>query len=512
MAPPSSRPKLGIIKRIARMIGLNINTDQVTGQSIADRPPSLGEQTGKQAGDAGTTGAVSLVGGNGGVGFSNGFVGFGGNIQTARALPGTYKLYRQMRNNPTVAIARMVASLMLKAAEWSYVPKGEDVPEDRVELVRRTFEQLHRRFMDDVVRCLDYGWSPFEKVWVPDQGDIILAKLKPLLVDNTTILVTETGAFAGLRNRGVDLTANKSFLFTYDGEAGNLYGRSLNENIKKVWEAWERDFQKWADYLATSARPIPMVEYPLGQSRDASGTTVDNHLIALAILQQLESGIGVTMPKQWVPWAEELLENGAKVEDLAAWTISWLEPKSSRGKEFADALRHWERLLLRGWLVPERAVTEGEHGTKAETETQTDIVILNSQDLMDDIMECLNLFAVDQLLVLNDGPEAKGTVRIEATPLVDTDIAFLRTVVADALKGPAGMDLLVTLVDAKALIEKSGVPIRDDAESADIVDEMVRSENERLAAEAEAEKAKAEATPEPPSNAPPENAPPAPGA
>lgn len=472
---PNGKP--GFWGRVSRTLNFNQIIDRPTGEQMAASPPRMGEQTGNQTVNGGS---VTL----GGMPFAGGGLFLPGRNGLGQPLPGTLKLYRRMSANPTVAIARMVNTVMLQAADWSYKAVGADVPDERIELVKRTFEPIRRRFIADVGRALDYGFSPFEKVWVEDQGDIIYAKIKPLLVDSTEILVDKaSGAFSGLKAKNVELTANKSFLFTYDGEAGNLYGRPLNENIKQAYSAWERDFARYAQYLSMSAQPIPMIEYPLGRSQDASGAEQDNQLIAMGILQSLQSGMGVTMPKQWLPWAQELLENGANASDLAAWTISWLEPKSARGKEFLEALRYWDRLMLRGRLAPERTVTEGEHGTKAEVEAQTDIVILNTQDLLDDIMECVNGFLTDPLLVVNFGPEAKGTVKIEASPIVDNELVYLRKIVELAVGGQLGVDLLTTLIDTKTLIEKSGVPINEEATSTDMMDELIRQEEERSARE-----------------------------
>jgi len=286
----------------------------------------------------------------------------------------------------------------------------------------------------------------------------------------------------GLKNTAskstVFLPLNKSFLFTYDGEAGNLYGRSRMENVKRPWAKWEETFDRESKYLGMSASPVPFVSYPTGTSMDATGAEVDNSQIAAAILMNIQEGLGVTMPKQWVPWAAELLKNGAKADDLLAWTITWLEPKSARGAEFLNALRHQERLMLRGWLAPERTVTEGQHGTNAETESQTDIVVLSSQDLMDDMMECVNNDLVNQVLVLNFGPEAKGMVKAVASPLVDQDIQFLQEIAKNMVTGPAGLELVTNMIGQEDLFDRVGIPANQDGNGKDLFDALVDRQEE----------------------------------
>ena len=43
--------------------------------------------------------------------------------------PGTYKTYREMRTNPTVALARMMARAPIQSAKWSVESEDEDLQE-----------------------------------------------------------------------------------------------------------------------------------------------------------------------------------------------------------------------------------------------------------------------------------------------------------------------------------------------------------------------------------------------
>ena len=75
------------------------------------------------------------------------------------------------------------------------------------------------------------------------------------------------------------------------------------------------------------------------------------------------------------------------------------------------------------------------------------------------------------------------STQVAAAPIVDNDIVFLRKIAEKAVSGQMGVDLLTTLIDTKALIEKSGVPVNEDASTADMMDELIRQEEERAARE-----------------------------
>ena len=54
--------------------------------------------------------------------------------------PGTYKTYREMRKNPTIAMARMLATAPVRTAEWS-LEADEGVPAARVDFIKAQLDK-----------------------------------------------------------------------------------------------------------------------------------------------------------------------------------------------------------------------------------------------------------------------------------------------------------------------------------------------------------------------------------
>ena len=148
----------------------------------------------------------------------------------------------------------------------------------------------------------------------------------------------------------------------------------------------------------------PVITYPEGTGKDAYGADQPNHVLAWQVLQNLGRGNGVAMPNRLAPWAEEWAMRGVDPVQLAAWQIKFMESSEEHGNDFVAQMQHKETLMLRGWLVPERAVAEGHFGTKAEAESHADMAVAIAQHDMFDLLRAFNENVVDPLLALNFGP------------------------------------------------------------------------------------------------------------
>lgn len=374
-----------------------------------------------------------------------------------------YATYRKMRTNPTLALARMVATAPIRAAEWSWEVE-DDASDDRMEFVQGVLDPLYPAMLTNALYALDYGWQSFEKVWEVKDNRLTIKKLKPLLPDISEIVVDkETGEFAGIKQGKVTLDPSKALLFTYDGEAGELYGRSRHENVRmKAWQPWEDTMSRTGQYITKVSGAIPMVRYPEGKSRDAIGSEVDNYIIATHILATLGKLNGVAMPTNMSAWAEDLARQGVDIEKLWAWQISFIESTGQHGGDLRSLLSHFEALMMRGWLVPERAAIEGQHGTKAESEVHQDIVIAGAELLLDEFIDTIQKQVVDQVLVLNFGEDARGTVKLKPSPLVDEKAMLVRDMVKQVLTQPANVPLLLHTLDMDAMLDNAGLPKREE--------------------------------------------------
>ncbi len=403
--------------------------------------PGTGEQTKKQAVFSGdVAGTLSTL------------PGFG---VPAR---GTYLTYRQMRSNPSIALARAVSMAPIRTAPWA-VKANDDAPKDRIDFVQEQVKYFWPGLIKNILFALDYGWSPFEKVWgVNKEGRLVYRKLKPLLVDKTKALVeNKTGQFSGLRQGGIDLPINKSFIFTYDGEAGDTFGRSRHENIRTTaWNQWNEISKRFAQFAVKTASVIPIIQYPEGEGQDKDGNVKQNYELAKQVLDNLGKGSGVCMPNTLAAWIGDLQRSGQDVKEVKAWIIDFLEAKGNHGKAFIDMLRHSEALMMRGWLVPERAATEGQYGTKAESETQGELAMVIADLTFSDILQSVNWHIINPLLVYNFGLEAENTIWLAPGSIDPVKRKFFREIMKKILGD--NVDLFMDWVDIDAFLDALDIP------------------------------------------------------
>lgn len=401
------------------------------------------------------------------MGWGGGVIGQRSNVPgfLSQPSPATYTTYRRMRCNPTIAIARAALFAPAKANAWTYEAQ-DGVPDERVQFVQEQFDHLKPRLIQDVLRAVEYGWQPFERVYsVDDEGRYVYSRAKALLPDESEPIVDDkTLHLIGVDNNGTRLSLQKAAVLTYDAEGDDPYGRSIYENIREdAWWPWQDTAKKLLKYYTKMAGVIPIIRYPMGKSQDASGQEVDNFENAATTLRSLGVGDGVAVPTQIDGAFEDILRGGANVADLMAWQISFLETKSGGGAEMSTGLRDYERLMVRGMLQPERSILEGQFGTKADAGSHADLGLLIATDLNEWCVREINRLFVDPLLAVNFGPDARGSVYIKASPLLDDEKAFIRGLVQATLS--ANPDLLMAVSDFDAMLDSTGVP-----KSAEVVD------------------------------------------
>jgi len=385
--------------------------------------------------------------------------------------PGTIQTYRKMRSNPTIAMARVAATAPVKKAEVS-VGSTSDADPRWKEFIEKNIIPKWSWIRNQSLFALDYGNQPFEKIFdLNEDRLIVLKKLKPLLAEKTKILVEkETGAFAGLKQDKVTLPPEKSYCYVNDSEAGSFFGRARHENCRFEWSQWKDTAIRMGDYGRKVSGVIPIILYPEGESDDAQGSATSNFELAESMLRNLGSKMkGIAIPNQFAKWSDDLIRNGVDLEQLRPWIISFLEPKGQHGADFVKQLGYWDKNLVRGWLMPERAVVEGEHGTKAEAVAHIDVALTVAEELLEDLVRCVNWYIVDQLLVINFGEQARGQVFLEHGPLVDADKLFIRKLIEKVLGNAGGFELLIDVLDIDSMIDQSGLPRSESVDDSNLL-------------------------------------------
>lgn len=369
------------------------------------------------------------------------------------SLPASYETYRQMRKHPTIAMARALSVAPIVAAEWSVVA-DEGGTDEMVEFIKAQFLEVREPLIESaLLGGIDFGHQGYEKVFVEDGSRLGIKKFKPLLQDKTELLIDEdTGAFAGFKQDGKDLPIEKCLLIPFRVEGTQWHGYPLLENAREQWNQWRQANDGAARYDNRLAGAHWVVYYPAGTTLDENGVEKDNVEIAKRILDSLEASSSIAVPQNSVA------KDNPLEEMPEGWKIEIMGDGGGRQPAFIDRLRYLDTMMVRALLLPERAVTEGQFGTKAEAESHIDLALTNAEVTHRHVVRLINWHAVDQLLAINWGESARGAVRIEPGPLRDDDRDRLRQFYKDFITNPQGFMQESEWIDTDAIRDRIGIP------------------------------------------------------
>jgi len=379
---------------------------------------------------------------------------------TSRVKKTAYKKLREMRRDPTIAMARWVSSASIISSNWS-IEATKKAPPGAKEFIDEVMQPLRFHLLRTVVYGeTDFGWQPFEKVWMLDDlGRVVPRKVKPLLQDITDILVYEdTGAFAGLANKTKNqaepsiLDVEDCLLYSFEPEAGDFYGNPILEIVESAYDsslAVEKANQR---YDAKMAGAHLIIYYPVGAS-PFNGQQTDNGIIAKAIAESWKASGYALIPRKMQETIDDLNKGATD-----AWKIELLTDAGAGKAAFESRQDRLDKLKVRGFGLPERAILEGQYGTKAEAGEHADFAITNFELRHLDITLTTNWHLVNQILRYNYGKQYENTVYIVPASLSDSSLTFMRKIY-ELIVGTPDLGLLETgQIDIKAIRERLGIP------------------------------------------------------
>ena len=91
-----------------------------------------------------------------------------------------------------------------------------------------------------------------------------------------------------------------------------------------------------------------------------------------------------------------------------------------------------------------------------------DLTLLISDDLAGQIDDAVTAFIINPLLIHNMGEQYVDQVRLVHQPLADDDKTLIRGILRDALAKPNNFDLLTQVLDFDAMLDRGGLPRRED--------------------------------------------------
>lgn len=424
--------------------------------------PPAGERTGRQDlyalyGDLPWAGPCFTANGST-VANPCGFPGYG------RLYTGTPATYRFMRRHPRIAHARAQVTNAIAANTWSWEAR-EGTPDAWVKLVRDMFDCQRLDIVENALYALDYGWAPGEPVWTPKEGRWWVEEIKPLSVDSTGIMVDKaTGRFAGLRYAAGDdgwlrVADRKCFLFTYQGESGDLYGVSRLENLRETaWRDWLDAATQLYRLTEKASGIIPVVKTPAGTFKDSAGNTKSWKDNATAAVQALRNGQGIWFPTLAVP--ENRTPDNIALAKISLISIDVLDLGDQGPAIMAtlERMRYDEDQMFAGYLRSPRTGMATEGGTKADSVTHTDTDTTDLELIDAKIARAFNRQIVDEVLAVNFGEAARGAVWAEPAKLRDehreTDYKVLDAILLD----PEFRAQYLRDIDADAITERRGIP------------------------------------------------------
>lgn len=374
-----------------------------------------------------------------------------------------FKKVREMRLDPTVSLVRRLIMAPALAADLSY-ESDADAPEGAVELIKGLIDPMRIHIIDTAFRgCIDFGWQPYELIFdLDDSGNLVIKKMKPLLQDFTQIRVDpETGAYNGLiqgnndpSQGGVELEIENTFVHAWDVEGTDWYGEALMRSVEAPYDDSQDVRQANSRYDNKVAGSHWVIYYPLGRNV-INGTEKDNGEIAEDLLKALKSSGSISIPSGVDPSA--LI--GVTLANPQGWRVELITDGGAASTGFTARQQYLDALKARAFGVPERAVLEGQFGTKAEAEAHGDmaVVIVGMRNEM--LWQGVNWHIVNRVLRFNYGEQAENTVWVKPAPLNDAQLTYYRNIYNTVFGNPDGFAVEYGELDMPAIRDKLGLPV-----------------------------------------------------
>ena len=390
--------------------------------------------------------------------------------------------YKTIRLHPMCKLGLSFIKLGLP----DVIPQFSGADEEQVSITQAAFTPFWSRLVRNGLEQLDFGFKCMELLWEVrnltyfDGEENIhsysgtLPKL-PKSLDGGTVeilVVEDDGSLRGFwqdsEEKRICLTKDrKALLFTNNLESGNFYGISELESIYPYWYDANINRQFHMRWLERKGTGIFKGSYPSGKSETATGEA-DNADIMLDLLNSIIEGVAVSIPS-------DTDENGN-----ALWDIGLIEGQD-KNNSFIEHQQYLDETILKGLVIPDKALVQGEVGARASIESFQSMFIQRKQDLLNQVVDIIDRYFVKNFVQLNFGTDA--VINVKAGKLDDNSVYVANKVVQTLLEKDK------ISVDRQWLIDKTGIPIEEEEPEEEPV---VESEEVTPAEEPEEEEVKEE--------------------
>lgn len=368
-----------------------------------------------------------------------------------------YNTLKTLKKHPTIKIARFMSVAPAVVSKWTTEGDADDEVHDHI--AKHFLPHQTSIVTDAMLGMMDWGWMAFERVLTDDQ---IFHALKPMMHIMTTLLVdVENGNLIGFMqeetqfHKEVELYEPDAVIFHQNVEGQEWYGHSDMESAQIGYNSWNDAETVAKKYDQKTAGAHWVVKYPLGQSL-YNGTEKDNGEIAQEILNSLTANGNIAIPQDAARFLDLQTQGASK--DQNSWSIELMESTSSTSTSLDQRLRYCDMMMVRGFCMPERTLTEGRHGTKAEAETHADVAMTYIEMKRDHVIERLNKTVIKDEVINHFGPDQADLIKLVPEPLNADQRQFLREVYSQILGSPEGFMAQLDDIDIDALRDQAGIP------------------------------------------------------
>ena len=184
---------------------------------------------------------------------------------------------------------------------------------------------------------------------------ILLKQPRSLDPEYIRIQVEEDGSLRGFKqdysSLEVTVKDRKCLIVVHQFESGNYYGISAMEPIYSTWYKSGINIQFHMRWLERKGTGIFMGRYPVGVDKDGQ----DNATTMMDLLDSIMEGTAVALP------------SGYDANGKPLWDIHLLD-SDDKTDAFIAFHEYLDKTMLRGLIIPERALTQGEVGARASVE------------------------------------------------------------------------------------------------------------------------------------------------
>jgi hypothetical protein len=385
-------------------------------------------------------------------------------------------LYLSLLLDPVLAAARMFALNPIRIGRAKLAKVREDAPDDWKQPLEDMTKPLLTPYVEDGVWGVDMGWAGFQNVWERRDGlfwlaDVIACRQE---ADSGILVDKGTGNKVGVRWNGVDLQGHKCFSYTHDRRGQQWLGRSRLENVLEAIENWRELNSMTAKMGRKAGGVVVMTGYPPGA--DATKAAA-NKTLADAFGRAITSGAAYGSYPTLGGLTEDKIKAMApadivKLAEMSLWQFKILDlgdPGTSISST-TEEKRYLDELKCLGYGVPPQAILHGTFGARADTASKGGSGTAMNESVNKGVYDAFNQGALNSILELNYGKEARDSYRWEPEPLEDQQSVFDREILKMVAQSDAGMAYLSKRFQLDAIAERNGLPKRtEDAKPDDVI-------------------------------------------